>query len=114
MDKGAMVECLVNHYCNGNKAQFAKMLGVTAQTISSWIARNTFDAELIYAKCDGVSGEWLLSEKGEMIKSSEYKQNVDIPDEKNEELVCLCKKIADNYLERNLLLGQLMALARKD
>ena len=46
-----MLEALISHFTNGNKAQFAKLLGVSPQTISAWIARNTFDSELIYAKC---------------------------------------------------------------
>lgn len=47
-----MLEALISHFTNGNKAQFAKHLGVSPQTISAWIARNTFDSELIYAKVD--------------------------------------------------------------
>lgn len=43
MDKKEMLEKLINYYTNGNKAQFAAMLGVKAQNVSAWIARNTFD-----------------------------------------------------------------------
>ena len=50
MDKKNMVEQLVAQYTEGNKAQFAKLLGVSPQTISAWIARGSFDNELIYAK----------------------------------------------------------------
>lgn len=62
-----MVQALVEHYTGGNKAQFANMLGTSAQTISAWIARNTFDAELIYTKCRGISADWLFTGKGEML-----------------------------------------------
>ena len=65
-----MIESLVMHYCDGNKAKFAKMLGIQPQTINGWIVRNTFDPELIYSKCEGVSGDWLLSGEGDMIKPS--------------------------------------------
>lgn len=65
-----MVQELVAHYCSGNKAQFANMLGVRPQTINSWIARDTFDAELIYANCLGVSATWLLTGEGDMLKQT--------------------------------------------
>ena len=57
MDRKRMVSSLVEYYTNGNKSQFAKMLGITPQTINTWISRNTFNAELIYAKCEGVSAK---------------------------------------------------------
>ena len=71
MDKTKMLEGLIRHYTKGNKAQFAKLLGVSAQTISAWIARNTFDAELIYAKCRYVDSSWLLTGEGAMLQETE-------------------------------------------
>lgn len=66
-----MLEGLIRHYTKGNKAQFAKLLGVSAQTISAWIARNTFDAELIYTKCRYVDSSWLLTGEGAMLQETE-------------------------------------------
>lgn len=71
MDKTKMLEGLIRHYTKGNKAQFAKLLGVSAQTISAWIARNTFDAELIYAKCRYINSSWLLTGEGAMLQETE-------------------------------------------
>lgn len=71
MDKRTMVSKLVEYYCNDNKSKFAEMLGVSPQTISAWISRNTFDAELIYTKCVGVSAKWLLSGQGNMLESED-------------------------------------------
>lgn len=71
MDKTKMLEGLIRHYTKGNKAQFAKLLGVSAQTISAWIARNTFDAELIYAKCRYIDSSWLLTGEGAMLQETE-------------------------------------------
>ena len=62
-----MLEAMISHYTNGNKAKFSTLLGVSAQTISAWIARNTFDAELIYTKCSYISADWLLSGEGTML-----------------------------------------------
>lgn len=78
MDKKKMLEALISHFTNGNKAQFAKHLGVSPQTISAWIARNTFDSELIYAKCRYVDPSWLLTGQGNMLTSTEsIQQNVE-------------------------------------
>ena len=69
MDKKTMLECLINHYTDGNKAAFAKMVTVTPQTISKWLARNSFDNELLFQKCPGVSASWLLTGEGEMFEA---------------------------------------------
>lgn len=69
MEKSAMLECIINYYTDGNKARFAAILGVKPQTINTWTSRNTFDAELIYSKCDGISGDWLLGNgEGDMLR----------------------------------------------
>ena len=69
MDKGTMLECLINNYTDGNKAAFARKLGVSPQVLSHWIGRKTFDNELIYQKCAGVSAHWLLTGEGEMLEA---------------------------------------------
>ena len=63
-----MILALIEHYSNGNKAQFASLLGITPQGLSTWIKRESFDIELIFSKCEGVSAQWLLTGNGEMIK----------------------------------------------
>ena len=63
-----MLEAIISHYTDGNKAKFATLLGLTPQTISAWMARNTFDSELIFTKCRGLSAKWLLSSgEGDML-----------------------------------------------
>lgn len=63
-----MLEAILSHYTNGNKAKFANILGVSPQTISAWVARSTFDSELIYTKCSDISADWLLTGEGAMLK----------------------------------------------
>lgn len=65
-----MLDAMIAHYTSGNKAKFAILLGVSAQTISAWGTRNTFDSELIYTKCVGLSPEWLLTGDGPMLRNS--------------------------------------------
>lgn len=78
MDRKRMVSSLVEYYTNGNKSQFAKMLGITPQTINTWISRNTFNAELIYAKAKAVSANWLLTGCGSMINEQEREVNASL------------------------------------
>lgn len=69
MDKKTMLECLINHYTDGNKAAFARMLTITPQVLSQWLARSSFDNELLFQKCPGVSASWLLTGEGEMFEA---------------------------------------------
>lgn len=71
MEKREMLEALISYYEKGNKSRFAKRLGISAQGISTWLSRNTFDAELIYSKCEYVNSEWLLTGRGEMTKTNQ-------------------------------------------
>ena len=67
MEKKDMLLALIEHYSNGNKTQFAKILGISPQGLNTWISRNTFDAECIYSKCLNVSANWLLTGEGSML-----------------------------------------------
>ena len=70
MTKQDILESLINYYSGGNKSKFANMIGVRPQTINTWLLRGTFDIELIYSKCEHLSGDWLLSGEGEMLRTS--------------------------------------------
>ena len=63
-----MIDTLIKHFSSGNKAKFAELIGTNPKNITAWCARGSFDSELIYAKCDGVSSEWLLTGEGPMLK----------------------------------------------
>lgn len=65
-----MILKMIQYYSNGNKAQFAALLGITPQGLSTWIKRDTYDIELVFSKCENISAEWLLTGEGEMLKSS--------------------------------------------
>lgn len=108
MEKSEMVNLLIEHYGKGNKAEFARLVGLSPQAISSWIARNTLDIELVYAKCKGVSADWLLSCEGEMLRPTPL-QNAD---EQTKALFNLCKSIIKNYQEREKAMLQLNSMVR--
>ena len=105
MKKSDMLECMINYYCDGNKSRFAEKLGIKPQTINSWIVRNTFDAELVYANCEGISSDWLLSGEGEMLREQ---HSVD-KSTSDKELIELCKLLVANYQQRDLVMNKLMS-----
>ena len=109
MKKSEMLKNLIQHYTAGNQAQFANMIGVPAQNVSAWLKRNSFDAELIFSKCEGVSAEWLLSNgEGEML--SKDRRTVDI--NTNTELIELCTQLVANYRQREDVMNKLVSLIR--
>lgn len=98
MDKRLMLEQLINYYTDGNKTRFAEQIGVKPQTINSWLTRNSYDAELIYAKCVNVSADWLLSGEGSMLKKETTHTEPD--GNVNEELI---KLRAENDVLREIV-----------
>lgn len=69
MNKKERLNSIIRFYSGGKPSVFAKFLGVAPSTISSWLTRDTFDYDLIFAKCENISPEWLLTGRGDMIKS---------------------------------------------
>lgn len=69
IDKTLILNSIKNHYGFKSNVEFAGFLGVAPTTLSSWYARNTFDYELVYAKCNDVDGNWLITGRGEMLKA---------------------------------------------
>ena len=55
MTKKERLEAIIAHYGDGKPSQFAKLIGVAPSTISSWLARDTFDYELLFAKCENIN-----------------------------------------------------------
>lgn len=69
MTKKERLEALISYYSDGKPTKFAKFLGVAPSTISSWLKRDTYDHELLFAKCESISAEWLITGEGKMIVS---------------------------------------------
>ena len=68
MTKSEQLLALIEHYSGGNKAKFAVKMGLKPSSIASWITRNTFDVDIIYAKCEHISAHWLLTGEGDMLR----------------------------------------------
>lgn len=68
MTKKERLEAIIDHYSDGKPSVFAKLIGVAPSTISSWLSRDTMDYDLLFAKCERLSSEWLLTGQGNMMK----------------------------------------------
>lgn len=112
MNKRERLESLINYYTDGNQKKFAELLGISPQTVSAWLTRNTFDAELLYAKCERVSGDWLLSGEGDMIKRDLQSVDMQSVDGNNSELIQLCKLLVENYQQRDDVMSKLVSMVK--
>jgi hypothetical protein len=63
-----MVERIIAHYKMESKTEFARRLGTSLQNINSWLARGTFNAELVAVTFPELSGDWLLTGEEPMLK----------------------------------------------
>ena len=61
MNKTDILQSLIEQYGNNSRTKFAKLLGVPVQTVHSWFKRDTLNLELVYSKCENLSGDWLLN-----------------------------------------------------
>lgn len=69
-DNELILNAIKLHYGYKKDTHFADFLGIKPQTLSTWRARNMFDYELLYKKCKGISGDYLLTGHGDMFKSA--------------------------------------------
>ena len=69
MDKTLILNKIKEYKNFKSDADFARFLEISAQNLSKWKARNTYDIEILYTKCTELNPEWLLTGEGEMLKS---------------------------------------------
>ncbi len=81
MDKSLILNKIKNHIGIDTDKDFAKFLGIKPTTLSMWHKRNTYDAELLFTKCDFLNAETLLVGNGNLFKSITNKVNE--PEETN-------------------------------
>ena len=70
VDKSLIINTIKEEYSFKKDAEFARFLDIKPQTLASWHSRNTFDIELLYAKCELIDGNFLLSGKGNVLRNA--------------------------------------------
>lgn len=68
VDRVLILNEIKSYYNFKTNVEFAGFLGIAPTTLSSWYSRNTFDYELLYAKCEDIDGNWLITGEGTMLK----------------------------------------------
>lgn len=77
MDKKQILNDLKKHYNCNKDVDFAEFLGISPQTLTNWGSRGTFNYEILYTKCVGISGDWLLGGDVPMFRSKTKYDNQD-------------------------------------
>lgn len=95
MEKRQRLQKLIDYYTNGNKRQFAKLVGTSPQNINTWMARDTFDSDLILTKCEHINADWLMTGRGDMLRDNTSEPAVET---KSEEAPDDYKKIVNDLL----------------
>ena len=76
IDKSLILNEIKNHLDIKTNKGFAEFLEIKATTLSMWYKRNTFDIELIFNKCEYLNPEWLLTGKGNMLKTQSLRKSL--------------------------------------
>ncbi|PKQ69591.1 hypothetical protein BZG01_00010 [Labilibaculum manganireducens] len=69
-----MLDRIKSAYSLDTDLQLSSFLGVAQSTVSSWISRDTINYKLIFAKCNNLNLDWLLTGKGSQLRK-EYQNN---------------------------------------
>jgi len=113
MTKKDRILSLIDHYSGGNKSEFARMLGVSPQAINTWISRNTFDIDVVYAKCEYISADWLLTGEGEMLRKEGCEKETTGDNERKSDTSVFLDRIAMQAEEIGRLKARIDELERR-
>ena len=69
LNKGEILDRIIEFYNLKNKAELAKFLEVAPNTITNWYSRNSFDPDIIFTKCVDIDFNWLLGKNVEKNRS---------------------------------------------
>ena len=69
-DKALILKQIKTHLKIKKDVDFANFLGIKPQTLNTWYTRNTFDYDLLYAKCIDIDGNFLLTGSGNMLRNN--------------------------------------------
>lgn len=78
MKNNERVLFIISHYCGGNKAEFARVLGVKPQTVNGWCTRNISSSvyKQILDKFKNISRTWLLTGDGEIFNDPTIEKTI--------------------------------------
>jgi len=106
----SVIERLKKYLNVTTDAQLARLLGISAVTLSAWRYRNVFDIMKVYPLCPDVNWNWLFNGEGEMRydfkKMAELRVQIENLNRKVDELESQNKilfKLVDKYVTREVV-----------
>lgn len=75
INKVLILNKIKEYYSFKKDVELARFLDIKPQTLATWYARNTFDIELLYSKCEDIDGNFILSGKGNIHRSKDSEVN---------------------------------------
>lgn len=109
MNKTERLKELILRFGCGNNYAFAKLMGVSAATVSMWLTRGAYNIELVYERCEGISAKWLLSGEGCMMEEDEAKTRKD-----NDTLRKMVEVLEDNLRSKDEIIALQKRMLEKD
>ena len=98
--KGEMLDAIKAHLNMRKNVDFARFLGISSQAVSNWYARNTFDSELLYTKCDFLSADWLLTGRGSMLREEQQLEDKPEPVKSPQIQILHHPKVSEKKIEQ--------------
>lgn len=105
MEKREILQQLIDHYANGNKTAFGRLIGISPQAVKNALDNNTLNVERILTYCENVNPAFVMN--GDLPITLESGVSSPAPseeDKKNEklinELLTVCHVLTE---ERNAL-----------
>lgn len=106
LNKSAVLDRIKEHYSLKGNADLARFLGVAPNTITNWYGRSTFDIDVVYTKCEGVSFDWLFTGRSERIPKDQ--SSIPAPQPADESLLYTMYK--EERIENKALTEEIGAL----
>lgn len=93
MEKSSILDKIVDFYTRGNYRQFAEMIGVKYSTVTAWKYRNSFDVDIISAKCKEINYQFILTGEEPMLKHGHSNDSADKITIATNELLLACSEL---------------------
>lgn len=117
MEKKDILLEIIDHYTHGNKRQFAKMVGTTPQNVSTWLSRNTFDADKILTHCEYINPAYLMTGEGDMLlqnaESSKVSPELKGIDVRINELLTISSNLSNQFGEVTNMMKQALSVVER-
>lgn len=87
--------------CNITKdTELARLLGISKSTLSNWVSRDSMDYDKVFALCEHINIDWLLTGQGNMLRNTEHFQDLPTNQPQNPDIISLLKEQLEKKQEK--------------